>query len=93
MKTTKETLSSGKSAVKGQSRSGSGPQPIGKSHETLRDRAAANMTAFKKRDPNINRVVIFKYKKDHQDKNNETKNDLNDRRKSHRCFLQLGHVF
>jgi hypothetical protein len=48
MKTTKETLSSGKSAVKGQSRSGSGPQPIGKSHETLRDRAAANMTAFKK---------------------------------------------
>jgi len=48
MKTTKGTFSSGKSAVKGKSRSGSGSQPVGKSHATLRDRAAANMTAFKK---------------------------------------------
>jgi hypothetical protein len=52
MKTQKGTFSSVKTGVKSKSRgesgSGSGPQSITKSHVTLRDRAAANMAAFKK---------------------------------------------
>jgi hypothetical protein len=50
MKTQKERFSSVKTGVKSKSRGerNSGPQSITKSHVTLRDRAAANMAAFKK---------------------------------------------
>jgi hypothetical protein len=50
MKNPKEIFSSVKSGVKSKSRgeSGSGSHSITKSLVTLRDRAAANMAAFKK---------------------------------------------
>jgi len=50
MKSVKETFSSIKSGVKGKSRGESwgGFQSIGKSFLTLRDRAAANLAAFRK---------------------------------------------
>jgi hypothetical protein len=46
MKSPKETLGKAITAVKSKSRKGS--QVIGKSLVTLRDRAAANMAAFKR---------------------------------------------
>jgi hypothetical protein len=50
MKSPKVSSSGAKSGVKSKSRgeSGSGPPSITESHATLKDRAADNMSAFKK---------------------------------------------